>query len=367
MFRATLPPSDSLQPYLRRLDDSRHYSNFGELGAELTHRLANAVGCMDRQLVLTSSGTAALVAAILACAGRATSERPYCLLPAYTFAATAFAAEMCGYELRFVDVGEGQWWIDPRALVEHPLLNRAGLVVPVCPYGAPIPMASWQDFHDSTGVSVVIDGAAAFEQLLSGSLQISRNVPVALSFHATKPFATGEGGAVVCRDSRRIAAAYQSINFGMLGERKSRTAGFNGKMSEYHAAVGLAELDGWASKATEFKKVADQYRQAFEARGLAGKLVTAPLIASSYILFVANDASEGASITQGLREAGIEYRYWYGQGLHFEPYFAEAARDELGITNALAPTIIGLPAASDLRPEAISRVANAIDAALGCA
>ena len=72
-------------------------------------------------------------------------------------------------------------------------------------------------------VSVTISGADAF------------------SLHATKGLATGEGGMVACTNAARIERIGQALNFGFSGSRESRSPSTNGKMSEYHAAVGLAE------------------------------------------------------------------------------------------------------------------------------
>src|ERR1019366_10315163 len=87
--------------------------------------------------------------------------------------------------------------------------------------------------------------AASFAGVANKADAFLGNIPVALSLHATKCFATGEGGAVVSHNTDLVARASQTLNFGSSGSRDSRTPSTNGKMSEYHAAVGLAELDGW--------------------------------------------------------------------------------------------------------------------------
>src|SRR4029078_4749782 len=85
-------------------------------------------------------------------------------------------------------------------------------------------------------------------------------VPVALSFHATKSFATAEGGCVVTADRSMAGAVTQALNFGFHDSRDSRAASTNGKMSEYHAAIGLAELDGWDEKRRAILRAAEAYR-----------------------------------------------------------------------------------------------------------
>jgi len=80
------------------------------------------------------------------------------------------------------------------------------------------------------------------------------SVPVVLSLHATKAFGVGEGGAVVCCDRAKLRAAHAALNFSFAGIRETSGPGFNGKMSEYHAAIGLAELDGWSVKRANLRE-----------------------------------------------------------------------------------------------------------------
>ena len=235
-------------PYLRRVDAARIYSNFGPLVLEFEQRLAGLLGLPDTALVSANTGTAGLVACVLALAGRATAARPLALMPAYTFVATAVAAQECGYEPYLADVRAGDWQLDAAAVASHPQLDRVGVVMPVAPYGLPVDPAPWREFERRTGIAVVIDGAASLEPASADGDRLLGEIPVVFSLHATKGLATGEGGAIACTDPARAARIGQALNFGFSGSRESRAPSTNGKMSEYHAAVGLAELDGWPVK-----------------------------------------------------------------------------------------------------------------------
>lgn len=363
-YRAKLPPFEAMKGYLERIDLVRNYSNFGELSQRLRGRMAAAMAIAPPQLMLSSSGTAALVGAILATAGRSRPDRPLCLVPSYTFCATALAAELCGYTVHVVDIDAESWSMDARRTESHPLLRQAGLVVPVCPFGAQIDYRQWERFSEKTGVPVVIDGAATFERFVVDASALLGSVPIALSLHATKAFATGEGGAVICEDIKLIERTCRSFNFGMLNERSCRTAGFNGKMSEYHAAVGLAELDGWDAKGRGLRRVAEAYRREAALSGIEGRFLVAPEIASCYVLFRAGDADQAAAICARLESDAIEHRFWYGRGIHQEPYFASASRDETPVSDAIASTTIGLPTAPDLEDGQVRRVVQTVAAAL---
>ncbi|MFD2137600.1 DegT/DnrJ/EryC1/StrS family aminotransferase [Novosphingobium resinovorum] len=262
-YEPRLPTTDAVAPYLRQIDQARMYSNQGPLVRSLQKRLQTSFGLIDGSVITTSSGTAALIAAIMAHAGTATPGRPYAVCPAYTFVATAAAASQCGYQPYLADICEESWTLDPDPLANHPLIERFGVVIPVTAYGRPIDVERWARFQRETGVKVIIDAAAAIEAVADGAMVCDARIPLALSFHATKAFGCGEGGCVLWPDPALAARASQATNFGFMGSRNSQTASLNGKMSEYHAAVALAELDGWAVKRADLSRAARAYRAAF--------------------------------------------------------------------------------------------------------
>jgi dTDP-4-amino-4,6-dideoxygalactose transaminase len=365
VYRPLLPSAPDIASYLELLDQSRWYSNHGELLRAFARRLSALFGSAEPIVHPTSSGTTALVGAILAAAGRASAARPLCFCPAYTFVGTAAAAEQCGYQPHFVDITEEGWAATPDKLAKHPLIHQVGLVVPVAAYGQSMAQEPWRRFKQLTGVPVVIDAAAGFEGLARDPASTIGEIPLALSLHATKAFATGEGGAVVCTEPELLHRSVQALNFGFRGGRSCGTMGTNGKMSEYHAAVGLAELDGWAKKRTAFARVTSAYRNAAERRGIGSQVITAPNIASCYVLYVADDVDDAVRVTAALNEARAEHRFWYGFGVHREPYYATMSRDELLLVDRLAPRLIGLPSAPDLSESAIAQILSALESSKG--
>src|SRR5580704_1462408 len=184
VMRPQLPLAERLLPYLRRIDQSRTYSNYGPLSRELEQRLANMLqlpaGGVVTGVVTASSGTTALIGAILASAGRGTPARPLALLPAFTFVATAAAVEQCGYTPYLADIDPDTWMLQPESLANHPELERIGVVVPVAPFGRPVPQHRWQVFARQTGISVVIDGAASFEPISDAADLFVGPLPVIL-------------------------------------------------------------------------------------------------------------------------------------------------------------------------------------------
>lgn len=357
VLRPRLPDADRLLPYLHRIDAARIYTNHGPLLSLLEDRFSDRLALPRGVVACTSSGTSALIGAILGTAGRAKKERPIAMVPAFTFVATAAAAQACGYDPWLVDIDRESWMLDPVHLAQHPRLAEAGVVVVVSPFGRAVPQEPWTEFQKRTGIPVVIDGAASFDQVELSPSRFLGDVPVALSFHATKGFATGEGGAVIAGSVKLAARAAQALNFGFHGTRNSESASLNGKMSEYHAAVGLAELDGWAGKRKELEAVTARYRLHMEKVGISGSFIGSPNASLSYALYRARDARDAQQITDRLDRAGIETRLWYGLGIHRHSWFAELRRDSLDVTDSLAPCLIGLPTAPDLTDAQIAHVA----------
>jgi len=362
VLQPRLADSDALLPYLRRIDANRIYTNWGPLVTEFERRLCNHLELPTGGFVSASSGTAALVAATLATAGRATRERPLALVPAFTFVATAVAVEQCGYAVHLADVDEETWMLDPERLAEEVILDRVGVVMPVAPFGRPVPQARWRKFRTRTGIPVVIDGAASFEGVSAAPDDQLDDIPVAMSFHATKSLSTGEGGGVACRDVELVRRTAQALNFGFYDVRDSATPSTNGKLSEYHAALGLAELDGWTRKESALRGVADVYRRVLADVGISDRLTASPEICSSYVLFRCQSSNEATRVRDALRRERVDHRVWYGSGLHHQTYFSECGRNSLDVTEDIAPRIIGLPVAVDLSQHSIERVAAALAA-----
>jgi len=362
VLRPLLPTANRLLPYLSRIDETRTYSNWGPLVEELQERLCRELGQPPGSIVCASSGTTALVGGILATAGRASSDRPFAVVPALTFVGTALAVEQCGFTPVVVDVDATTWMLEPIRLEEEFDLDAVGLIVPVAPFGRPVPQSGWQTFRRRTNIPVVIDGGASFDLTASSPQPVLGDIPVTMSFHATKAFSSGEGGCVVCGSPDAAIDALRALNFGFYDSRDAMSASTNGKMSEYHAAVGLAELDGWAAKRTKLEDVVALYVDAFARVGLSDRLVCAPAVGLSYVLFLAGDIAESESLQRSLRANDIDFRLWYGRGIHGHTHFVDAAHERLDTTDDLAARLIGLPVAADLAPAEVARIADAAQA-----
>ena len=231
--RPQLPDADQLRPYLDEIDRSGQYTNFGPLLRRFERRLAERFHVADEGVACVSNGTTGLALALRA---SAIPEARLCVMPAWTFVATAHAARMAGLEPYFVDVDPDSWSLTPAAALAAAVRapGPVGAVLPVSPLGAPVDVEAWDAFHAETGLPVVIDAAGGFDGARPGA------APMMISLHATKVFGVGEGGIVVSTDGALVAEIRRRANFGFGSGRVATTEGTNAKMSEYPAALGLA-------------------------------------------------------------------------------------------------------------------------------
>ena len=199
------------------------------------------------------------------------------------------------------DVDPATWQLDPERVAARVDLKEVGIVIPVAPFGRAVPHTAWLEFRERTGIPVEIDGAATFEAATQpGPQRILGELPVVMSFHATKAFATGEGGCVSSTDPGVVEQVGQALNFGFSGSQDSATPSLNGKLSEYHAAIGLAELEQWNAKQEAMARVLEVYRVRFDRLGLADRLVCGPEVASPYVLFRARSQLEANDVAASL-------------------------------------------------------------------
>src|SRR5438270_5048253 len=179
IMRPRLPSVDRLAPYLKSIDASRLYSNFGPLAVSLEDRLAERYGVNEGAVATVANATLGLAIAL------AVQQPPpgtLCAMPAWTFVASAHAAVMAGLVPYFVDVDLETWSLDSKSVVDE--IARApapvGAVMPVMPFGSPIDFGAWETFRSRTGIAVVVDAAAGFNALVPSA------VPSVVSLHATK-------------------------------------------------------------------------------------------------------------------------------------------------------------------------------------
>jgi dTDP-4-amino-4,6-dideoxygalactose transaminase len=231
-----LPGPAEYLPLLEEIHENGRYSNFGPLVRRLEIRLLTTLGATGESCVTCSNATAGLSAALLA-SGRTDQV----LLPAFTFPASLAAVRAAGMRPVVADVDAVNWTLSgdllDRALAE----TGAGVVMLVAPFGIRRNWEAELAICRARGAAVVIDNASG----LGGSRAekgFGEETFEVFSMHATKPFAVGEGG-VIFANGVHDAALRSALNFALDSYAKSEGPlwGFNGKMSELHAAIGIVQ------------------------------------------------------------------------------------------------------------------------------
>ena len=354
-----LPDAAAILPYLREIDAAKWYTNFGPLVRRFEAGLADLLRCPSEELTSVSSCTLGLEMALLALGLPRDAK---VLLPALTFTASATAIKRAGFQPILADVDPETWLMSPaiaRDVLRH---QKFDCVMPVAAFGCPQPVDAWDDFSSESGIPVVIDAAGAFGNQQVGDLSV-----VVFSFHATKALGAGEGGAVVSRRRGLASKVRQLSNFGIdLASGMALFAGTNAKMSEYHAAVGLASLAVWEERQSMRRVLARQYSTSLRAAGPGIALQARPEGGIYTIMQILTPQEVGAAaVGAKLKIAGIETRQWYLPRLSEHPAFADNTnKSGLPVLEKLAPRMLGLPFYLGMKPADVAEICTELSRAL---
>jgi perosamine synthetase len=240
----------------------------------------------ETAVAAVSSGSAALEIAlrIIGVAGRTV------LVQSNTFFATAASALRAGATVHFVDIELDGLGMDPAHLGE--LLDRyddVAAVVPVHIAGVVSPaLEAVLDLCRERGIEVVEDAAHALGATLHGQAAGSFGRMSAFSLYPTKVATSGEGGLVGCPRQSDLAAVHRYRDQGKASFTANVHAvlGSNWRMSEVHAAVGIAQLQRLAAALQERRRLAAQYSEGLTGLSRARVFRPPPASVSNYYKFV---------------------------------------------------------------------------------
>jgi len=360
--RPLLPVAAKLYPYLERIDAQRYYSNMGRLTIEFEERLAHHFGVEADCVVTSANGTLALIQLLKALGAQAGR---LCVMPSWTFTATPTAALAAGLTPYFIDVDEKDWSIHPEKIYELIKTKNVGAVMPVAPFGCPIPLEAWERFHVATGIPVVIDAAAGFDSFRHEQFPLKSTIPFMVSLHATKVLGVGEGAVVVTGDPELAKHVRMYGNYGFQGSRISTLPGINAKLSEYVSAVGLAALDEWPLRRKEWHQLSCQFEAHLKNYP---QISMAPSFnqgwVSCYGLIKLMAGHHADLIRVDLAKEGIHTLAWWGKGCHTNPAYEHCPRENLIITDDLGDRVLGLPFWIGLEESHLVRILGALNKCL---
>jgi dTDP-4-amino-4,6-dideoxygalactose transaminase len=358
------PPKLSLQSNaLAEIERSGIFSNYGPVNSRLEERFSHALFGGENRCVTTANATLGLMLAIKQAVGWNPRGR-YALMPSFTFAAGAQAALWCGLTPLFCDV-DGETWL-PSAEAEDELLAQYGkdvaVMVPNATFGNCLDLARYHKLSVTHRIPLVVDAAAALGSLDANGqpFGIGCEHPLVFSMHATKAFATAEGGLVYCANRQIVADIRAMGNFGFGEPRNATMPGLNSKMSEVCALLGLGKLGEYESVARHRQAVFERYRAQlpeFSFQKMTGQRMAHQFVS---VLVPQSHGGRVEEVIESLRSRGIGAARYFVPHLAEQPFFQQTCvAGALPMTEKIARHIIALPAYDTLTESEVDDICRA--------
>lgn len=349
-----MPPIEDYLESLKRIWTSKILTNKGEIHDELSAQLSEYLKV--QHLSLCSSGTMGLLIAL-----KALNLKGEVITTPYTFAATSNALMWSGLKPIFVDIEEATFNMDP-SKIESAITKNTSAILAVHAYGNPCKMEAIKEIAQRHNLKIIYDAAHAFGvEDKSKSILEFGDISV-LSFHATKIFTTGEGGAIISRDADTKQTVDRLINFGLDHEFNIQHCGINGKLSELHAAFGLAQLKNINQVIKKNSEVDGLYRQSLKKyEGIACWQSTASKQNYSYFPISIKDTypiTRDALYEKMILNSIGARRYFYPLISELSLYqnLPSASVANLPIANKMAKQILCLPIYANLSALQIQKI-----------
>ncbi|HEX5925827.1 MAG TPA: DegT/DnrJ/EryC1/StrS family aminotransferase [Baekduia sp.] len=357
-----LPPVPEVAAYFAAAEQAHWFSNQGPCVELLVERLEAYIGRGLRCAPLANA-TSALALALRALT-RADGRRREVVLPSFTFAAAVSAVLWAGLQPVFVDVEEASWHLCPDALEAALERDTIAAVLAASTFGSPPPDAireGWETAAAKAGVPVLVDSAAGFGALTGAGERLGgQGTAEVFSFHATKPFAIGEGGLLVSANGALVERVARLANFGFRAGSVDAEVGLNAKLAEWPAATALAVLDGFEDVLAARRDAATQLLSAVMAHGYRPQAGTGRPAWQFVPVLAPSRAVRDAAIEAAASD-GIELRAYFSVPLHRMPAFRGLpVIGSLATTERLAGRVLSLPMANDQTADHRHRIAAAL-------
>lgn len=328
---------------------------------------AFAAWCGVKHGIAVSNGTMALHLALVALGVGPGDE---VIIPDFTMSASAFSVCYTGAMPVFVDADAGTWNMDVAAVTAK-ITPRTKVIMPVHIFGNPCDMDALRALAEERDIILLEDAAEAHGAVYKGKKAGNLGELAAFSFFANKNVTTGEGGMVVTNDDTLAAQSryYKNLCFPMNAPRTylHDDIGFNYRISNLHAAIGLAQTER-----------ADHYRRLRIRNGMLYR----QLLDEIPGITLQKDQAGGENVfwmnglcvrpevygrtrdelVDHLKENNIDTRLFFN-GMHRQPSLRKYGCDcagEYPVSNFLADHGFYLPSGSGLQKEDIHRVCSII-------
>jgi len=299
--------------------DSNWISSIGKYITRFEETFAGCCGAEHG--IACSSGTAALHLALEALGVGPGDE---VIVPAFNLIVGATTVCMAGATPVLVDVQPDTWCIDP-ARIEERITPRTRAIMAVHMYGHPADMPAIMEIAERHGLKVLEDGAEAHGAVCHGRTVGSIGHAAAFSFYGNKIITTGEGGMVVTRDVGIAERARLLRNQAFTAERFVHyDVGFNYRMTNIQAAIGLAQCERLAECVARKIRIAGVYTELLAGEASLTLPHQAPWAKNVYWMYgLLIEESFGRTrdeLREMLAQRGVDTRSFF-HPLHLQPVF----------------------------------------------
>ncbi len=346
-----LPPREEYDHYLNGIWQRNWLTNMGPLASQLEMELKKFLK-VDHLLFVTN-GTVAIQMAIKALA----LEGEIITTP-FSFVATTSSIVWEGCQPVFVDIDPETLNIDA-SKIEAAITDKTSAILATHVYGNPCDVVQIEKIAKKHKLKVIYDGAHAFGVEVNGKSVFEYGDISTCSLHSTKLFHSIEGGLIICKDPELLKRMSRIRNFGISGFDSFSELGLNGKNSEFHAAMGLANLKYIAQIHTKRKELTEQYdRKLKNLKAYRPKWHKEATENYAYYCLVLESEELLLQIKSKLDNAEVfTRRYFYPSLATSLPYLPAKA---LEVTDSISLRVLCLPLYYDLTSEEVDLITRLI-------
>ncbi len=300
-----LPSIESYQSYLKRAWEKVWLTNRGELTLELENKIKKKYSTSN--LIITNNGTIPLQIAI-----KLLGNQGEVITTPFSYIATTSAILWENCTPVFVDIHPEYLSID-ETKIESAITPKTTAILATHVFGNPCHVEAIENIANKHNLAIIYDAAHCFGVTYDGTSIFNFGDVSTCSFHATKIFHTGEGGAMFCNDENLFQKLFYSHNFGHNGPLEFHGLGINAKISELQSAMGLAVFDELEFIFSERKKVVDFYLNNLDFTHISTmKIRENTQWNFSYFPVIFNSEEELLKVQNRLNESNIfPRRYFY--------------------------------------------------------
>ncbi|WP_159800579.1 DegT/DnrJ/EryC1/StrS aminotransferase family protein [Flavobacterium sp. MK4S-17] len=342
-----LPPIEEYTKYLDGIWQRQWLTNMGPLASDLEMKLKNYLDV--KHLLFVTNGTVALQMAI-----KALDLKGEIITTPFSFVATTSSIVWEGCKPVFVDIDKNTLNIDA-SKIEEAITDNTTAILATHVYGNPCDVHKIEEIAKRHGLKVIYDGAHAFGVKLNGKSIFEYGDISVCSLHATKLYHSGEGGLIVTKDPELLKKLALIRNFGFSGPESFAELGINGKNSEFHAAMGLTNLNFIDAIHKKRKEITEYYNSK-----LSGLKAVRPVwhkqgtLNYAYYPLVFDSEELMLKCIEKLKtnEIGTR-RYFYPSLANTLPYLEPADFD---VTDSISRKVLCLPLYFDLSLEEVDLI-----------